>query len=77
MCGFCKGNLKQSTTEYMEKLDNHVVLITDVPCDKCEQCGEVFFSTNAIKTIEHIMEGIQRISSVISLTVIDFKNNAA
>ena len=77
MCGFCRGNLKQSTTEYIEKLDNHVILITDVPCEKCEQCGEVFFNTNAVKTIERIMNGIQRISSVISLTVIDFKKTAA
>ena len=77
MCGFCKGNLKQDTTEYIEKLDNHVVLITDVPCEKCQQCGEAFFNTKVVKSIEHIMDGIQKISSEISLTVIDFKKNAA
>ena len=77
MCIFCKGQLKQSTTDYIEKDDNHVILIQDVPCEKCEQCGEVFFNTGAVKVIERILNGIQRISSEISLTVIDYKKNVA
>ena len=77
MCVFCTGTLKQDTTEYIEKMDNHVILITDVPCDKCTQCGEAFFSTSVVKVIEIILDGIQRISSEISLTVIDYKKNAA
>ena len=77
MCVFCTGQLKVSTTDYIEKSDNHVILIQDVPCEKCEQCGEAFFSTAAVKVIERILNGIQRISSEISLTVIDFKKNVA
>ena len=77
MCIFCKGRLVQSTTDYIEKNENHVILIQDVPCEKCEQCGEVFFSTGAVKVLERILDGIQRISSEISLTVIDYKKNVA
>ena len=77
MCIFCNGNLKQGTTDYIERNDNHVVLIRDVPCEKCEQCGEAFFDTYAVRVIERILDGIQYISSEISLTVIDYKKNAA
>ena len=77
MCVFCKGKLKLNSTDYIEKMDNHIILIKDVPCEKCEQCGEVFFSTSTVKVIEGILDGIQQISSEISLTVIDYKKNVA
>jgi len=77
MCIFCKGVLKISSTDYIEKMDNHIVLVKGVPCEKCEQCGEVFFSTSAVKVIENILSGIQHIASEISLTVIDYKKNVA
>ena len=77
MCVFCNGRLEQSTTDYIEKNDNHIILIRDVPCERCEQCGEAFFSTSAVKVIESILNSIQHISSEISLTVIDYKKNVA
>ena len=77
MCVFCSGSLKQSTADYIERHDNHVILIQDVPCEKCEQCGETYFDTSAVKEVERILDSIQHISSEISLTVIDYKKNAA
>ena len=37
-CHFCRGDLEKSTTEYVEKMDNFIVVIADIPCDKCVQC---------------------------------------
>ena len=34
-CFFCRGNAEQTTTEYIEKIDNFVVVIKNVPCEKC------------------------------------------
>jgi len=77
MCIFCGGNLKQSKTDYIEKNGSMVILIKDVPCEECEQCGETYFNNNIVKKIEHILNGIQPISSEITLTVIDYTKNAA
>ena len=77
MCVFCGGRLKQGVTEYIERMDNHVILIKDVPCEKCGQCGEALLSSSTVMVIEGILSGIQRIASEISLTVIDYKKNAA
>jgi YgiT-type zinc finger domain-containing protein len=78
MCVFCSGNLKQGNTDYIEKNENHIILIRDVPCEECEQCGEPFFSNNIVKEIERILNKIQyNISSEISLTVIDYSKNVA
>ena len=43
MCVFCKGKLIPATTDYIEKIGNYVVIIKNVPCEKCEQCGEEYF----------------------------------
>ena len=40
-CFFCKGEMKPSTTIHTVQLENCVVVIKNVPCMKCEQCGEV------------------------------------
>jgi len=77
MCVFCGGRLAQSVTDYIEKIENHIILIKDVPCDECEQCGETYFKNNIVKALERILNNIQHISSEITLTVIDYMKNAA
>ena len=76
-CHFCKGNLKASTTEYMEKIDNFIVIIANIPCEKCSQCGEAYFSDEVAEKLENILDSIQKISSSLTVTVIDYSNTAA
>ncbi len=53
-CFFCKGEMKPSTTIHTVQLKNCVVVIKNVPCLKCEQCGEVVLSADTVEKIEHI-----------------------
>ena len=75
ICTFCGGELEQSTTEYIEKQGNYIVVIKNVPCEKCVQYGETFFSSNVIKKLEDILDTIKYISSEITVTVIDYTSN--
>ena len=75
MCTFCGGNIKASTTEYIEKQGNYIIVIKNVPCNKCVQCGEEFFTTEVVEIIEKILDAIQFISSELTVTVIDYENN--
>ncbi len=74
-CTFCGGIVKNDTTEYIEKQGNYIVVIKNVPCEKCEQCGEVYFSNEVALMLEKILDTIQYISSEITVTVIDYENN--
>ncbi len=76
MCVFCGGSLKNDVTDYVEKIDNYIVVIKNVPCEKCSQCGEEYFSNKVAKKIEFILNGIQKISSEITVTVIDYVHAA-
>jgi YgiT-type zinc finger domain-containing protein len=77
MCIYCQGKIEPDKTDYIEKVGNHVTLIKDVPCEKCKQCGEIYYSNNIVKAIEKIINSIQQIASELSLTVIDYNKNAA
>lgn len=76
-CHFCKGKLEKSTTEYIEKNDNYIVVIENVPCEKCIQCGEAYFSDEVAEKIEKILDSMQQISSYLTITVVDYENTAA
>ena len=67
----------QDKTEYIEKQGNYIVVIKNVPCDKCEQCGETYFSNEVVQMLEQILETIQFISSELTVTVIDYDNKVA
>ncbi len=77
MCVYCGGALKEATVDYVEKIDNYVIVIKNVPCKKCNQCGEEYFSTPVAQKIESILDGVQKISSEITITVIDYSTQAA
>lgn len=76
-CHFCRGDLEKSTTEYVEKMDNFIVVIENIPCDKCVQCGEAYISDEVFGKLERILNSIQTISGVLTVTVIDYENTAA
>ena len=76
-CHFCKGNLEQSTTEFVEKQGNVIIVIENIPCEKCAQCGEAYFSSETAIKIDEILDSIKSISSLLTVTVIDYAEKVA
>ena len=72
---FCKGEMKPSTTIHTVQLKNCVVVIKNVPCLKCEQCGEVVLSADTVEKIEHILQTVEK--AVAEITVVNFPDCAA
>lgn len=58
-CFFCKGEMLPGTTTFMKDLDSCIIIIKNVPCNKCSQCGEVSYSGVTIKRIEEIIAGLK------------------
>ncbi|MBQ9214441.1 MAG: type II toxin-antitoxin system MqsA family antitoxin [Bacteroidales bacterium] len=75
-CAFCGGTEKSAVTEYLEKIGNYIIVVKNVPCLKCEQCGEEYFTTETVKAIEKILTTIQMIASELTVTVIDYSTAA-
>lgn len=74
-CFYCKGEMNNAVTTYMTELKNCIVIIKNVPCFKCTQCGEVSFSGNTMKKIDTILDKCE--SLMTEIAVINFKETAA
>lgn len=75
-CLTCKnGNMEPSTTTYFAQLKNCYVIIENVPCMKCEQCGEEFFTTSVLEKIDDILDRLEQIAS--KIFIMDYATSAA
>ena len=52
ICIFCGGELKDTTTDYTDTVNGCVTVIKNVPCEKCIQCGEEYFSDPVFRKME-------------------------
>ncbi len=74
-CFYCKSDMAQSTTTHVVELKNGVVIIKDVPCLKCEQCGETSFSGTVAKRIDEILDICEK--NMTEVAIIHYSNTAA
>lgn len=73
-CFTCKGNLENSTTTYMTEYDGCYIIIKNVPCTKCTQCGEEYLNGATLLKIETILERLKQ--TLTEIAIVDF-NKAA
>ncbi|HAD53615.1 MAG TPA: hypothetical protein DCG10_00235 [Lachnospiraceae bacterium] len=74
-CLSCKsGNMEESTTTYTAVLKNCILIIKNVPCMKCEQCGEVLYNTDILEKIDDIIAMAEKMASEVS--IIDYSKVA-
>ncbi len=65
-CLSCKyGDMKESKTTYFSQLNNCYVIIENVPCLKCDQCGDEFFTASVAEKIDDILDSLEKIASKI------------
>lgn len=72
-CFTCKGNIQPSTTTYMTEHEGCYIIIKNVPCTKCTQCGEEYLNGTTLQKIEAILEKLKGLLTEIA--VVDY--NAA
>ena len=66
-CFFCKGSMIESTTIHTVQLKNCIVVIKNVPCQKCEQCGEVVINAEVASRIEEIVSAFEKVFTEVAV----------
>ncbi len=62
-CSVCKnGNIIHSKTTYFANLPNCYLIIENVPCQKCTQCGEEVFSMSVMEHIDQIISSVEKLA---------------
>lgn len=74
-CFFCKDDMAEGKTTHVVELQNCVVVVRNVPCLKCEQCGQVFLSGNVVKVLERIVSTLQ--NAMTEVAVVNYSDKVA
>ncbi len=69
-CCYCGGDMAETTTTYFEQLENTIVIIKNVPCHKCRQCGEVVYNAVVAERLMQITEQLQK--SLTEIAVVNY-----
>lgn len=74
-CMSCKyGEMKETVTTYFSELNHCYVIIENVPCLKCAQCGEEFLTASVAEKIDDILDRVEKIAS--KIFILDYENVA-
>lgn len=75
MCMYCKcDTVKQSFNTHVVNYKGCVIVIKNVPCEECEQCGEKFYTDAVAERLEIAVNLAKKLMQEIS--VIDYSKVA-
>ena len=74
-CFFCKGNCEESTVTHMIDLGRCILIVKNVPCRHCTQCGEVTLSSDTIEELDRLGASFQ--NAMTEVAVINFSAKSA
>ena len=75
MCMYCKCNeLLDSFTTHVVNYKNCLIIIRNVPCVECAQCGEKYYNDEVAERLDKMVSNAKKISQEIS--VIDYRQVA-
>lgn len=69
-CFYCKGIMNNDVSNYMVDIDGQFIIIKNVPCHKCCQCGEVSYSGETVARIEEIIAKLKE--ALTEVAVVEF-----
>ena len=74
-CFFCKNeDMKPTTSSELIEFDTSLIIIRNVPCLECEQCGEKIYTDETMKRLEKLVSSVKQLLPEVS--IIDFAKSA-
>ena len=74
-CFFCTGTMVDGLTTDMTDLGSCVIIIRNVPCHKCTQCGEVSYTLDVSERLEQIVDSLR--DSVTEVAILKYTDKVA
>ena len=68
MCMYCKcKNMMPSLTTHVVNYKNCIIIIKNVPCEECEQCGAKYYSDETARQLEKLVNTAKQLMQEISV----------
>ena len=75
MCSYCKNdNFIDSITTHVVSFDGYTLIIKNVPCEECAQCGEKYYTNDVALILEKIVSEAKK--QIQEVSIIDYKKVA-
>ncbi len=75
MCNYCKNdNFTKSITTHVVSFDDYTIIIKNVPCEECTQCGEKYYTNDVALILDKMVREAKKQMQEIS--IIDYKKVA-
>ncbi|MCL2386416.1 MAG: type II toxin-antitoxin system MqsA family antitoxin [Defluviitaleaceae bacterium] len=74
-CFFCRGKKENGLTIDVTDLGSCIVIVREVPCYKCAQCGETTFDLIVGERLEQIVDALK--DSISEIAVVQYSSVAA
>ena len=75
MCMYCKcKETKETTTTHVVNYKDCLIIIKNVPCEECVQCGDKVYSNEVAIRLEQLINNAKKIMQ--EMSVIDYANVA-
>lgn len=56
MCMFCRNSITvESATTHVVNVQNYTIIVKNVPCLECEQCGKKYYTDEVAEQLENII----------------------
>jgi len=68
MCMFCKfDTVKPSITTHVVNDKGCIIVIKNVPCEECEQCGEKYYTDEVAEQLEKMVESVKKLMQEVAV----------
>ncbi len=74
-CFLCKGRIEDGFTTDVTDVESCVIIVRNVPCHKCSQCGEVSYALDVAQRLEQIVDTLR--DSVTEIAIVKYSDRAA
>ena len=74
-CLMCKsGTMHPAKDSYFAKIKDCYVIIENVPCWNCDQCGEVVYTATVMENIDALLTHLEKVAS--KIFIVDYSSAA-
>lgn len=73
-CMKCGNAAYQSTVSEAIEMEFGLLVIRNIPCYKCDECDEIYYTGDVVKKLEEITENVKK--ALQDLVVIDYSKVA-
>ena len=74
-CFYCRSAMEDTTTTEFTDFGTSIIVVRDVPCHRCTECGEIAYDLKVGERVERIVDVLKK--SMQEVAIIRYSAEAA